>query len=93
MHEEAMVADLVRHVKDVLAREGTDRAAAIRVRLGALAHCSEEGLRGRWALAVRDSPLAGARLEVEVSQDLHDPGAQAIRLESVVLDDGSSGPR
>jgi hydrogenase nickel incorporation protein HypA/HybF len=86
VHEEAMVRDLVRRAEEIRRAEGTARLASVRVWLGALAHCSEDGLRGRWAIAVRDTPLASARLEVDVSEDADDPRAQSIVLESVGVD-------
>jgi len=80
-----MVNDLLRRVQEVLRREGAEGALRVRVRLGALAHCTEEGLRGRWSLAVRDTALAQAQLDVDVSHDLNDPRAQSIVLEDIVL--------
>jgi hydrogenase nickel incorporation protein HypA/HybF len=83
MHEEAMVRDLVRRVEEVVRDAGAERPSGVRLWLGALAHVTEAGLRDRWALAVRGTPLAGARLEVDVSTDIADARAESIVLESV----------
>jgi len=84
-----MVRDLVRRVDEVVRAEGVARPTGVHLWLGALAHCSEAGLRDRWQVEVHGTPLAAVRLDVRVSTDLNDPRAQSIVLERVDLEGGT----
>ena len=66
---------------------GAHRVTGARIWLGALSHLSAEHFREHFAIAVQGSIAAGATLAIEVSDDLDDPHAPNVRLESVDLDE------
>ncbi|MDJ0774633.1 MAG: hydrogenase maturation nickel metallochaperone HypA [Mastigocoleus sp. MO_167.B18] len=83
MHEASLVNDLIKKINTaVLEQEGT-RAISVKVRLGALSHISSEHLQQHFQLASKDTVAEGAHLECQISEDLKDPFAQEILLESV----------
>ena len=83
MHEEALFADLTRKVEEVAREHHLRRVSRVRLRVGALSHLTEEGLRRRWELAVRGTIAEGAALVVETSRDPTDPRAADVLLESL----------
>ncbi len=83
MHEMSLMADLMRKAESVVRSEGGQRAALVRVRLGAMAHMSPSHLRGHFEDFSRGSLLEGAELEIEQSEDKTDPNAQSVLLLSV----------
>jgi hydrogenase nickel incorporation protein HypA/HybF len=86
MHETALVRDVVRRIEDLAGATNARRVTGAKVWLGALSHLSAEHFREHFAIAAQGSLAAGAMLVIEVSDDLHDPQAQRVRLESVDLD-------
>lgn len=87
MHEAALIRDVLHRVEAVAAGQPGARVTVIRLWVGGLAHLTEAGLRERWSLATEGSAAKGARLEITVSEDLHDPRAEGIVLESLDLTD------
>jgi hydrogenase nickel incorporation protein HypA/HybF len=87
MHETALVRDVVRRIDELARATQARRVSGAKIWLGALSHLSAEHFREHFALEARDSLAAGAVLDIEVSDDLDDPHAQQVRLESVDLDD------
>ena len=85
MHELSLLADLMRRVESIAAGEKACRVLEVKVRLGALAHISPEHLRDHFARAARGTVAEDARLRVEASDDVGDPHAQEILLESVTV--------
>lgn len=65
MHELSLVAAVCDEALRVLAREGASRVLSIRLLLGVLSCADRDALQLCFPLAVRDTPLAGARLDVE----------------------------
>ncbi len=86
MHETALVRDVVRRIEQLARSAGTRRVTAAKVWLGALSHLSAEHFREHFAAEARDTLAAGALLDIEVSDDLADPQAQHVRLESIDLE-------
>lgn len=84
MHERALLADLVREIEDVAAREGAARVSAVMVRVGPMSHMTPGHFVEHFTDAVRGTIADGARCDVD-SIDPHDPLAQSILLESVEL--------
>ena len=91
MHEEALVRDLLRKATEVATASGASRVTGLTVWVGALAHLTEDQFRARFAMAARRSPVEGARLTVQRSDDVGDPRAQGIVLVNIEVDP-SSGP-
>ena len=82
MHERALLADLVREIESVAAREGARSVLAVQVRVGPMSHMTPEHFREHFADATRGTVAEGARCDVETI-DPHDPLAQSIVLDSV----------
>jgi hydrogenase nickel incorporation protein HypA/HybF len=87
MHETALVRDIVRRIDDLARATNARRVTGAKVWLGALSHLSPEHLREHFAAEARDTLAVGAVLDIEVSDDLDDPHAQQVQLQSVDLDD------
>ena len=87
MHETALVRDIVRRINKLASAASARRVTGAKVWLGALSHLSAEHFREHFMVEARDTPAAGAALDIEVSQDLDDPHAQHVRLESVDIDE------
>lgn len=86
MHETGIVQDLVRRVQHLAEDAGAERVSTVVVWLGALSQFSPQHFREHFDDAVRDSPVAGARLDIEASEDVHHPHAQDVMLQSVDID-------
>ena len=70
----------------VVLEQNGKKGVAIKVRLGALSHISSEYLREHFHIASKDTLAEGAYLECHKSEDLSDPLAQEILLESVEVE-------
>lgn len=87
MHEQSLLRSLMRKIEGIAHREGALRVAEVRLRLGALAHISEEHLREHFAHAAKGGVADGARLVIVAECDEAAVGAQDIRLETIVVED------
>lgn len=87
MHEFSLINDLMRKIAGIALEQGARRVAAVKVKLGALAHISPEHLREHFEQAVRGTIADGARLDIELNPDPDDPSAQEILLDSVEVED------
>ncbi|MGD0712853.1 MAG: hydrogenase/urease maturation nickel metallochaperone HypA [Gaiellaceae bacterium] len=85
MHERVLLADLVREIEAVAAREHAVAVTGVRVRIGPMSHMTPEHFVEHFVDATLGTIAEGARCEVE-QIDPHDPLAQSIVLESVDLD-------
>jgi hydrogenase nickel incorporation protein HypA/HybF len=86
MHEASLMTSLMRQIQAVAREQGALRVTSVQVRLGALSHLSAEHFRHHFEQASRGAVSEGARLEIRESNDLSDPAAQDILLESVDLE-------
>ena len=89
MHEEALLRDLRRKIREVAHQQGDLPVRGVRIWIGALAHVTPESLRGRWPEVVAGTPAEAARLAIDVSEDTSDPHAQGIRLVELTVEDGT----
>ena len=89
MHEKAQLDDLMRKLETVAREQSARRVLAIKVRLGALSHFTPEHFREHFVDASRGGLAQDARVDVMISTDLSDPGAQGIVLESVEVEDAA----
>jgi hydrogenase nickel incorporation protein HypA/HybF len=85
MHEKALMDDLMAKILDVADAEGGARVTRIRVWLGALSHFTPEHFRQHFDDAALGTPAEGAEVEAILDDDLADPRAQGVVLESVVV--------
>jgi hydrogenase nickel incorporation protein HypA/HybF len=86
MHERALMNDLLREIEAVARAEEASRVTRVSVRLGALSHFTPEHFREHFADAARGTIAAGAAVDAVLEDDLDDPGATGVVLESVEVE-------
>jgi len=85
MHEKALMDDLMTKILDVSAAEGDARVTRITVWLGALSHFTPEHFREHFDDAARGTLAEGAEVDATLDDDISDPRAPGVVLESVVV--------
>jgi hydrogenase nickel incorporation protein HypA/HybF len=83
MHELSLMANLLKKIDKIAIEQHADRVVSVKVKLGALAHISADHFRGHFVDGAKGTKAEGARLDVEVSEDMDDPNAQDILLDSI----------
>lgn len=83
MHEMSLINDLVHKIEKIAETQDAARVTSVKVRLGALSHISADHFTEHFVEGVKGTAAQGARLDIDVSDDLHDPHAQDILLISV----------
>ncbi len=94
MHERALMTDLMREIGDVARADGATRVTRVSVRLGALSHFTQEHFREHFVDASRGTLAEGAAVDAVLENDLEDPRAAGVVLESLeveVPDPGETG--
>ena len=93
MHETGLVRDLLGRIAVAAAAAGAERVRGVTIRLGALSQISPEHFRAHFEEESRGTPAEGAMLTIEDAQDIADPRAQHVLLQSLDLDvpDGVAG--
>jgi hydrogenase nickel incorporation protein HypA/HybF len=91
MHEKALMDDLIAKVLGVAADQGNARVTEVKVWLGALSHFTPEHFRDHFDEAARGTAAEGAEVVATLDDDLSDPRAQSVVLESVSVADGLAG--
>jgi hydrogenase nickel incorporation protein HypA/HybF len=81
MHELSQIHGLMRQLQSLAQAHGANRVTAVKVKVGALAHCSPEHFREHFAQASQGTLAEGARVDVELASDAFDPQAQNIVLD------------
>ena len=92
MHEEALLRDLRRKLRELARSEGNLPIRRVRLSVGALSHITPEALRNRWSEVVAGTPAEGSALEVYVAEDPSDPTAQGIRLVEIGVEETPRAP-
>jgi hydrogenase nickel incorporation protein HypA/HybF len=85
MHEKALMDDLMAKILAVAEAEGGARVTRVTVWLGALSHFTPEHFREHFDDASRGTLAEGALVETTLDDDISDPRAQGVVLESVVV--------
>ena len=83
MHEAALMQSLMRRIDEIARAERARRIVGVSVWLGALSHMSAAHFTTHFEQASTGTLAEGARVEVMVSDDLHDVHAQDLLLKSV----------
>jgi hydrogenase nickel incorporation protein HypA/HybF len=91
MHEKALMDDLMAKILDVAAEQGDVRVTQVSVWLGALSHFTPEHFRDHFDDAARGTAAEGAEVVATLDDDLSDPRAQGVVLESVSVADVPAG--
>ena len=86
MHERALLTDLMREIETVARADGATRVTRVSVRLGALSHFTEEHFREHFLDASRGTLAEGATVDARLEDDLEDPRAAGVVLESVEVE-------
>ncbi|NIQ02480.1 MAG: hydrogenase maturation nickel metallochaperone HypA [Nitrospinaceae bacterium] len=87
MHEQSLMADMMRKILSVSLMHGGSKVAGIKVKLGALAHISPEHFMEHFVEAAKNTVAEDARVDIEVETDTTDPRAQDIWIETVELEE------
>ena len=86
MHERALMTDLMREIEAVARVDGATRVTRVSVRLGALSHFTQEHFREHFVDASRGTVAEGAAVDAVLADDLDDPRATGVVLESVEVE-------
>jgi hydrogenase nickel incorporation protein HypA/HybF len=86
MHERALMADLMREIEEVAAADGGTRVTRIAVSLGALSHFTPEHFREHFVDASHGTLAEGAAVDAVLAEDLDDPRAAGVVLESIEVE-------
>jgi hydrogenase nickel incorporation protein HypA/HybF len=83
MHEASLMNHLIQTIEAIAQEQNATKVLAVKIRLGALSHLSVEHVSEHFAIATQQTLIEGARLDIETSDDIADPTAQDIFLESL----------
>jgi hydrogenase nickel incorporation protein HypA/HybF len=86
MHERALMADLMREIEAIARSDGASRVTRVAVRLGALSHFTPEHFREHFVDASLGTLAEGAAVDAVLEDDLDDPRAAGVVLESVEVE-------
>lgn len=86
MHERALMTDLMREIEGVARADGATCVTRVSVRLGALSHFTAEHFREHFVDASRGTLAEGAVVDAVLEDDLEDPRATGVVLQSVEVE-------
>lgn len=86
MHERTLMTDLMREIEGVARADGATRVTRVSVCLGALSHFTQEHFREHFVDASRGTLVEGAVVDTVLADDLDDPRATGVVLESVEVE-------
>jgi hydrogenase nickel incorporation protein HypA/HybF len=86
VHERALMDDVVRKLDAVARENGATRVTRVAVRLGALSHFTPEHFREHFVDAVRGTVAEGAEVDAVAEDDISDPRARDVVVESVEVE-------
>lgn len=86
MHEHALMADVMRKIDEVAQTDGAARVTRIAVRLGALSHFTPDHFREHFVDASRGTIAEAAVVDAVLDDDIADPRARDVVLESVEVE-------
>ena len=86
MHERALMTDLMREIEAVAAADGATRVTRVSVRLGALSHFTPDHFREHFVDASHGTLAEGAAVDTVLGDDLDDPRAAGVVLESIEVE-------
>jgi hydrogenase nickel incorporation protein HypA/HybF len=85
MHETGLIRDLVHRLEAAALDAGAEKVSGVEVWIGALSQMSPGHFREHFEDEIRGTVAEGAALQIESSDDIDDPRAQSIVLQSVEL--------
>lgn len=79
--------DLMHKIETIARAQEAGRVVAIRVKLGALCHISPAHFTEHFIASAAGTVADGAKIEIDVMDDITHPQAQDVLLDSVMLED------
>ena len=73
----------MRQIEEIARTENAEKVTCVRVKLGALSHISPDHFRDHFRNETGGTIAEGAELQIEVQDDIYDPMAQEIILDSI----------
>lgn len=86
MHEASLLKNLLETIQTIVMEQRGIRATRITVQIGALSHLTPEHFRSHFQQAAQGTVAENAQLEITVLDNIQDPLAQEIFLESVEVE-------
>ena len=87
MHEQSLMADLIRKVESIARRNAAAQVVSVRIKVGGLSGLSTEHLREHFSDSARGTLAEGATLEIATSTGKDPDDSLGIVLDSLeVLD-------
>ena len=83
MHEHSLIASLIKQIEAVARENNAAKVTGVKVKLGALSNISPGHFREHFENETGGTIAEGARLDIETAEDINDPHAQAILLDSI----------
>ena len=87
MHEKSVMDNLMKKILQVAEQEKAKKIIKVSVKLGAFSHMSKQHFKQHFELASKGTIAEGAEIDAEVSEDIHDPGANIVTLKSIDISD------
>jgi hydrogenase nickel incorporation protein HypA/HybF len=78
--------DLMRRIARAVEAHGGERVVTVSVWLGALSHMTPDHFREHFEESSAGTLAEGAKLEIETSDDIHDPAATDLLLKGVEVE-------
>jgi len=86
MHEASLIRDLIAKVDALATAQNARKVTRVSVWLGALSHLSPEHFRQHFETDAGGTIADGAALDIESSDDIGDPNAEALLLRSIEVE-------
>lgn len=87
MHEQSLIINLIKKVESIARDNGANKITSIKIKLGALSHTSPAHFREHFEPLSIGTVADGARLDFIVSEDVNDPHAQDIMIDSIEVEE------
>ncbi|MGV7221963.1 MAG: hydrogenase/urease maturation nickel metallochaperone HypA [Nitrospinales bacterium] len=87
MHEQSLMADLMRKIEAICKEQGSKNVIGIKVKIGALAHISADHFKEHFVQASKGSGVENVKLHIEELKNINDPHAQEIILDSIEVEE------
>ena len=86
MHEASLMNDLISKIEAILDEQDAERVVSVSVTLGVLSHMSPDHFSDHFESAAIGKRMEGARLDIDLMDDIHHPMAQDILLDSIEVE-------
>lgn len=87
MHEQSLIINLIKKVESIARDNRANKVTSIKIKLGALSHTSPEHFREHFEPLAVGTVADGAKLNFIVSEDVNDPYAQDIMIDSIEVEE------